>query len=246
MSNSPAILNTFALSHFCENARWALDYKSVWYREQSWAPMLHMLRTWRLNKTYTPVLHIDGRAIQESADICAYLEEHFPEPVLVPAEHREEVLEVADEARSLGPHVRRMAYLALGDDLELLKKAWALNVSPAEARIHGLVFPASRRLAFKALRVTPEETARSEKIVRDFLEERDASFRDPNRYLVGDTFTLADLTMASILSPLARPAEHPFYPRMAFGKRGDGWVEQMRSYRMVAWVHCCYEQHRRR
>jgi hypothetical protein len=44
-------LNTFALSHFCENARWALDYKRFSYAEESWAPMLHMLRTWRLKKT---------------------------------------------------------------------------------------------------------------------------------------------------------------------------------------------------
>jgi glutathione S-transferase len=70
--------------------------------------------------------------------------------------------------------------------------------------------------------------------------------QDPNRSLVGDTFTLADLTMASMLSPWARPSEHPFYPRMAFGKTGDQWVEQMRSSRMVAWVHRCYEKHRRR
>jgi len=118
------------------------------------------------------------------AEICAYLEERFPEPALVPTQHREEVLRVADEARSLGPHVRRMAYLAIGADSKLLEKAWTLNVGPAEAR--------------------------------------DASFRDRTRYLVGDTFTLADLTMASMLSPLARPTEHPFYPRMA------GFVRLMR------------------
>jgi len=77
LAHTPTILNTFALSHFCENARWALDYKGVSYTEVSWAPMLHMLRTWRLKKTYTPVLSIDGRVIQESAAICAYLEERF-------------------------------------------------------------------------------------------------------------------------------------------------------------------------
>ncbi|MGB5267000.1 MAG: glutathione S-transferase family protein [Polyangiales bacterium] len=246
MAEASTTLNTFALSHFCENARWALDYKGVSYTETSWAPMLHMLRTWRLPKTYTPVLNIDGRVIQESAAICAYLEERFPEPELVPAEHREEVLRLADEARSLGPHVRRMVYLALGEDPKLLEKAWALNLGSTEARIQRLVFPASRRLAFKALRVNPEETARSEKIVRGFLEERDASFRDPSRFLVGDTFTLADLTTASILSPLARPAEHPFYPRMAYGEAGDRWVEQMQGYRMIDWVRDCYARHRRR
>jgi glutathione S-transferase len=246
LTDTPTILNTFALSHFCENARWTLDYKGVSYAEVSWAPMLHMLRTRRLNKTYTPVLRIDGRVIQESAEICAYLEECFPEPALIPAQHREEVLRVADEARSIGPHVRRMAYLAIGEDLELLEKAWALNVGRAEAWMHRLVFPASRRLAFKALQVNPKAAAVSERIVCDFLEERDDSFRDTTRFMVGDTFTLADLTMASMLSPLARPAEHPFYPRMAYGKAGDAWVEKMRGYRMVDWVRGCYARHRRR
>ncbi len=246
MTDAPTILHTFALSHFCENARWALDFKRVAYREESWAPMLHLLRTWRLNKTYTPVLHIDGRTIQESAEICAHLEERLPQPVLVPAEHRKEVIRVADEARSLGPHVRRMVYLAIGEDPTLLEKAWALNVSTTEARIQKLVFPASRRLVFKALGVNPVATAQSEKIVRGFLEQRDASFRDRSRFLVGDTFTLADLTMASILSPLARPAEHPFYPRMAYGKTMDAWLEQWRGYHMIEWVRGCYAQHRRR
>ena len=246
MADTPAILNTFALSHFCENARWALDYKGVSYAEVSWAPMLHMLRTWRLKKTYTPVLSIDGRVIQESAEICAYLEERFPEPVLIPAQHREEVLRVADEARSLGPHVRRLTYLAMGEDSKLLQKAWALNVSPAEARLHKAVFPVSRRMAFKALQVNPEAGAASEKIVRNFLEEQDPSFRDPTRFLVGDTFTLADLTMASMLSPLARPPEHPFYPRMAYGKAGNAWIENMRGFRMLDWVRGCYARHRAR
>lgn len=206
MAGSSTILNTFALSHFCENARWALDYKGVSYTEESWAPMLHMLRTWRLKKTYTPVLRIDGRVLQESAGICAYLEERFPEPVLIPTRHREEVLRVADEARSIGPHVRR--------------------------------------LAFKALRINQEGAAKSEAIVREFLEQRDASFSTPTRFLAGDAFTLADLTMASMLSPVVRPAEHPFYPRMAYGEAGEAAVEAMRGYRMLDWVRECYARHR--
>lgn len=246
LADSPTILNTFALSHFCENARWALDYKGVSYTEESWAPMLHMLRTWRLKKTYTPVLSIDGRVLQESAGICAYLEERFPEPALIPAQHREEVLRVADEARSLGPHVRRMAYFAIGQDPKLLEKAWVLNVSRAEAGMHKLVFPVSRRLAFKALRVNREAAAESEVIVRDFLAQRDGSFDETTRFLVGDAFTLADLTMASMLSPLVRPAEHPFYPRMAYGGAGDTALESMRGYRMLDWVRNCYARHRGR
>jgi len=39
---------------------------------------------------------------------------------------------------------------------------------------------------------------------RDFLDARNAQFVERDGYLAGDGFTLADLTMASMLSPLAR------------------------------------------
>jgi glutathione S-transferase len=244
MTEAPIILDTFALSHFCENARWALDHKGIAYREQSWAPMLHMFRTWRLKRTYTPVLRIDGEIIQESAAICAYLEQRFPEPVLIPAEHREAVLRAADEARSIGPHVRRLAYFAFGKDLKLLERAWALNVGVAEARVHKLIFPVSRRMVFKALRVNRQAAEESQVLVRDFLARGDTWLTGTRRYLVGDTFTLADLTTASILSPLARPREHPTYARMSFGEAAENMVDSFRSSNMLAWVRDCYARHR--
>ncbi|MGB8222614.1 MAG: glutathione S-transferase family protein [Polyangiales bacterium] len=244
MAEAPIILNTFALSHFCENARWTLDYKRVPYTEQSWAPMLHMFRTRRLKRTYTPILRIDERVIQESAEICQYLEQRFPEPVLIPARHRDAVLRASDEARSIGPHVRRLAYFALGQDLKLLERAWVLNVGATEARIHKLVFPLSRRMAFKALRVNRQAAEESDGLVRDFLAQRDRSFSGGRQYLVGDTFTLADLTTASMLSPLARPPEHPFYPRMSLGAASEEVAESFRSFAMVSWVRDCYARHR--
>jgi len=246
MTEATIILNTFALSHFCENARWALDYKRVPYVERSWAPVLHMVRTWRLKRTYTPVLRVEGKTIQESAAICEYLEQRFPEPVLVPPEHRDAVLRTADVARSIGPHVRRLAYFALGQDLKLLERAWALNVGATEARIHKLVFPVSRRMAFKALHVNAQAAEKSEGLVRDFLTQRDGWFGGRRQYLVGGTFTLADLTMASMLSPLALPAEHPFYSRMPLGAASEDVVESFRPYRMLSWARDCYAQHRNR
>ena len=246
MTDTPIILHTFALSHFCENARWALDYKGVPYTEHSWAPMLHMFRTWGLKRTYTPVLCIDGTVIQESAEICQYVEQRFPTPVLIPSEDRESVLRFSEEARSLGPHVRRIVYFALGQDLRQLERAWALNVRSTEARLHKMVFPVSRRMAFKALRVNENAASESEALVRAFLDERDDQFDGRRRYLVGDTFTLADLTMASILSPLARPSQHPYYPRMEVGEAGEALLESFRDYRILQWVKDCYARHRAR
>lgn len=119
-----------------------------------------------------------------------------------------------------------------------------LNVGATEARIHKLVFPLSRRMAFKALRVTRQAAEESDGLVREFLAQRDRSFSGGRQYLVGDTFTLADLTTASMLSQLARPAEHPFYPRMSLGAASEEVTESFRSFAMVSWVRDCYARHR--
>jgi glutathione S-transferase len=244
LNESPAVLNTFALSHFCESARWTLDYKGVHYKEVSWAPLLHMLRTWHLKRTYTPILRTDGEVLQESATICGYIEERFPNPVLIPTQHREEVLQAADEARSIGPHVRRIAYHAIGQTPELLEQAWSLNVGPGEVRLQRILFPLSRRMVFKGLAIDERGAKKSERYVREYLSDRDAWFKGARKYLVGERFTLADLTLAAMLSPLVRPAQHPFYPRMELGPAAAALIESFRGYRLLDWVRDCYSKHR--
>ncbi|HET6418143.1 MAG TPA: glutathione S-transferase family protein [Polyangiales bacterium] len=246
MNESAAILNTFAVSHFCESARWTLDYKGVDYSEESWAPLLHVTRTWRMKRTYTPILRIDGEVLQESAAICEYIEERFPEPNLIPKEHRDDVLRLADEARSIGPHVRRMAYHAIGQSPEQLEQAWALNLPSREAKIQQLVFPLTRRMAFKAMKIDEAHAKKSEQFVREYLADRDTWFATGRKYLVGERFTLADLTLAAMLSPLARPTEHPFYPRMDLGAASEALIESFRGYRLLDWVRRCYAEHRAR
>lgn len=246
MTEPSVVLHTFALSHYCENARWALDFKGVPYVEKSWAPMLHMARTWRLPRTYTPLLRIDGRVLQESEAICDYLEARFPDPSLVPEGLRDQVRAVANDARSIGPHVRRLAYLASARDLPRLREVWATNVNPFEAQVHRLIFPLSRRMVFRGLKVDEEQGKKSEVRVREFLDAQSERL-EGRRYFVGDTFTVADLTMAAILSPLARPAEHPFYGEPhGLGDVMQDLVESFQQYPVLDWVRGCYAKHRAR
>lgn len=245
MTERSIVLHTFALSHYCENARWALDFKGVPYVEKSWAPMLHMTRTWRLPRTYTPLLRIDGEVLQESEAICDYLEARFPEPRLVPDGLRDAVRAVADDARSIGPHVRRLAYLTSARDLPRLREVWATNVNPLEAQLHRMIFPLSRRLVFRRLKVNEETGRKSEARVREFLDAQSKRIAG-RRYFVGDTFSVADLTMAAILSPLARPPEHPFYGKHGLGDVMEDLVDSFSGYPVLDWVRACYAQHRAR
>jgi glutathione S-transferase len=61
---------------------------------------------------------------------------------------------------------------------------------------------------------------------------------------VGDRFSRADVTAASLLAPLALPAEHPTYevivlpPGVAADR--DAWL----SRPIVSWVREIYRKHR--
>jgi glutathione S-transferase len=74
------------------------------------------------------------------------------------------------------------------------------------ARLSMPVFKAFMR---RSLRLTPEGTARSLAKVEAFFEAVSARVAGRGGWLVGDTFTAADLTFAALASPALMPAEHP-------------------------------------
>src|SRR5258706_15967143 len=87
------------LSHFSEKVRWALDYKGVAHRRQVLGAD-YLIRAWRATGRGTlPILFLDGRAIGDSTDIIAALEERHPEPPLHPrdAPARQRALALEDE-----------------------------------------------------------------------------------------------------------------------------------------------------
>ncbi len=82
------------LSPFCRKVRLSLAEKKVeveLVEERYWERNPEFLRRNPAGKV--PILKIDGRLLTESAAICEYLEEKFPEPALLPRdpENRYEV-----------------------------------------------------------------------------------------------------------------------------------------------------------
>jgi hypothetical protein len=68
----------------------------------------------------------------------------------------------------------------------------------------------------------------------------------PRGYLVGDSFTVADLTAAALFYGVARPSEFP-YPMVADNDLPDSWREFLRPLAQrpgVQWVAEMYRQHR--
>ena len=69
-------LYLFAISHYCEKARWALDYLEIEHELVHSAPGLHMQlsKKWSLPATSLPILETGEGVIQGSAAIIDWAE----------------------------------------------------------------------------------------------------------------------------------------------------------------------------
>src|SRR5262245_58522400 len=62
------ILVAFGISHFCEKARWALDWHRIRYSEISWPPGVHrlLLKQYGAKGSSLPVV-LDGESVIEGS-----------------------------------------------------------------------------------------------------------------------------------------------------------------------------------
>jgi glutathione S-transferase len=202
------ILITIPLSHYCEKARWALDRSGIEYREQAHAPLIHRLVMKRGDKGTVPVLVHLGQRLLASTDILVHVDKETGGGLLYPrdADQRREVdALVARFDQELGPHTRRWAYEQLLPRTALLSRVWRQGVPWGEALCVPLLLPLARPLVRRAYRITRESAARSLERVRAVFAEVDTRLRDGRRFLVGDAFSAADLTFATLAAPMVFP-----------------------------------------
>jgi len=196
------LLLQFSTSHYCRKARLALGYKGLEYRVENLTPGAHVFRLKPLTGlTTVPVLlpelpespeSLGKEAIADSSHIFAFLEQHQPEPPLFPADpvQRMEAKQLEDWLdESIGVATRFVYYdYRAGEGKAIDPSLMSQAVIQIVRRQYGMT-PARVALAAERL---------EEGLV--FLRSRwhDQSF------LVGDRLSIADLSAAALLSPLAR------------------------------------------
>lgn len=211
-----ARLITIPLSHYCEKARWVLDFTGVDYREEAHAPVAHLRATRGVGGKTVPVLVHGEKVLRDSTDIAKHADALAPpERRLIPDDPamRARVLALEDELdETLGVDARLLTYwFQLGNDANaraLVGRMMRLR-SPLAQSIASPIF---RAFVFRKYRVSEGAARVAEARVRATFAKLGESLRDDG-YLVGDRFTLADLTFAALASLLLGPPEHPIMGR---------------------------------
>jgi glutathione S-transferase len=246
----PPVLWQLELSHYNEKVRWALDYKRVPHIRRSLLPGPHIGTAKRLtgDVSTTPVLTLDGCSIGDSTRIIAAIEERWPQPPLHPEDQAQrrralELEEFFDE--ELGPHIRRAMYHELLSHPKLLLPRFAHGQPRSQRLLLQAGFPALRAAMRRRMDIRPETAAVSRGKVVAAMDrlERETS---KGGYLVGDSFTIADLTAAALFYGVARPPEFP-YPMVAHDDLPDSWREFLDSLANRPggqWVTEIYRRHR--
>ncbi len=244
------VLWHFTISHFNEKVRWALDFKRVPHLRRALLPGSHFLKMWRMTgQTALPVLVLDDRPIHDSTRIIAALERAHPAPPLYPRNdpERRRALELEnffDE--ELGPPLRVMLAHHLFDrDPHLTAAHFTVGMGRGSRRALRILAPVFRPLYRRRYRI---DAASAEVAREKILAALDRIERElqPSGYLVGDGFSVADLTAAALFYPLVQPPEFPYpWPRPL-----PAWLAEYRAAlagrAAFQWVGEMYKRHRGR
>jgi glutathione S-transferase len=248
--NSKPLLYQFALSHYCEKARWALDYKEIDYEIKNLIPGPHLFHTKRLAaNTSVPIFVEAGKAIQDSTEIITYLDQKYPQKPLTPpsAELKKEAMELEEYFdEEVGLHLRRLFYFYVLEDRRLATSL-LLQAGPRYGRpLYFFGFPLLKALMKKGMRIHAGSARRSEERLRTALKNLDQRI-SKNKFLVGDQFTRADLSAAALLASLCRPPQHDFsWPSVeSMPRELRDFRREMEGAPFFNWVLGIYNEFRR-
>ena len=213
MTNSLPTLWHLKVSHYNEKARWALDYKGLPHVRKAVEAGRHQKVAKKLSGgTTLPVLELDGKALGDSTEIIAELERVCPQPALYPADRadRQQALELEDHFdEELGPHTRLLAVHHAFKDKDLGFATFVPDMPAPRRAFARLMFPRVRKQIDSYFGIDGQSVAHAFDKVRD-AGKLFGSVAGNTGYLCGDSFSVADLTLASLLAPLVCPNQFPY------------------------------------
>lgn len=247
---TPPQLYVFAISHYCEKARWALEYLGIEYEINYLNPGLHaeLMMSLGAGGTSLPVLANDGELVQGSSDIISWAESAPNNGRTLNYDSSPVTTDITSRIDDVvGVHVRRMYYSeALVEHPETVLPIFANYLDEEEAALLSEIWELVVVAMIKKMDLGTDQGRESRSIVMRQLDWFDKLLGDGRDYLLGNTFTRVDMSAASILAPLAITSEHPTYANLQVPPRVAQDVIDWQSRPVSEFVARMYRRHRTR
>ena len=241
---SSIVLYHFPISHYSEKIRWALDYKGIAHTKKTLMPGLHIKKMVKYTgQSSVPVLKFENKYFHDSTKILDFLEAQFPEKPLTPpnSDQAEELKEWEIFADTqIGPHVRTHIYHHLLERPDIVIGYFS-QAGPFYGRmLLTLIYPKLVLKMRKYMNIN-QETANNAKVQLDESINKLTLALEGKNFLVGNTFTRADLAVASLLAPLLMPT--------GYGLDKPEWPTELQSLLdtyepRLLWVNKLYSEYR--
>ncbi len=204
-----AVLITIPISHFCEKARWALNRAGLPFREEGHVQIFHYLRVLPSAGSVTvPVLRAERELVRDSTDIVKWADGSLPERLrLFPAGKLgaevaawEELFDV-----ELGPLTRRIAYQWILPRRDLIDRYNTHGVPRWEAATGRVALPVASLFLRTRMGAWRSRMERDIASLDTLFGRISSQLSDGRRYLAGERFTAADLTLAALSAVVLFP-----------------------------------------
>ncbi|MRG95699.1 glutathione S-transferase family protein [Polyangium spumosum] len=236
-------------SPWSEKARWALDHHRIAYEKVDHQLLVGDIRLRILLRKPTgrvtvPVLDDRGVLFTDSFDIARHADSIGAGPKLFPA-GREAEIEAWNRRSEAGLAALRAAMILRVLDEPAAAKAMLPKGIPDV--VEPLLLLVGRRVMelFAAKYEMRKGAASHRAVVEENLDALEEALAGGRKYLIGDTFSYADITMALLLQ-MVRPVDKRF---MSVGPGGrEGWSNPDLAERyaaLLAWRDELYEKHRK-
>nr|MBA3499128.1 glutathione S-transferase family protein [Deltaproteobacteria bacterium] len=174
-------------------------------------PLFHYVPARRVGGGRTVPILVDGKTVLADSTGIVEWADARKEGALYPENAADKVDALAledDFDTHLGPATRRWAYFQMLPHVAQL--AFLMKGVP---RYEQLAFKATRPLAIaflkRSLKVDDEGAERSRMKIEDTFGRLSQHLADGRRFLIGDRFSVADLTFAALAAPVLLPEGHP-------------------------------------
>ncbi len=196
--------------------------------------------------TSVPVLLGDNEVVQGSDKIIHYLDQEYPSYSLTStdADQRQTCLELEHSMdKRLGENIRQILYSRLLAYPDFIRYCFTHSMPALKQISFRLFYPVLRYQIYKTYVISAakvEQARREFNLAMTEIEKKVIR----QQYLVGEQFTRADLSVASMLSLLVLPPEHPF----PWGEFPDpqtrSFIDEYKDHPVSEWAKKIYRDHR--